>query len=200
MKISGKIEWLLAAAPREFHPCSFKAALPIACDALNARTVAIRAFQIHLYVVAHKPLCLFCGVVFLARPFPYGEKRSWRTRRSARYRQYVFVCLLYCTAVVLRAFFVKVQRLCRPAKTHRQRYAFAERQIAHSGKRGKGNTLPHGLKKSSYMKGKGTGNKAHLQSIFHFLVHIRIGVACVVFQRAGTKPCYVTLFTMPENR
>ena len=109
MKISGKIERLLAAAPREFHPCSFKAALPIACDALNARTVAIRVFQIHLYVIARKPLRLLCGAVVLARLFPYGEKRSWRTRRLARYRQYVFVCLLYCAAVVLRAFFVKVQ-------------------------------------------------------------------------------------------
>ena len=32
------------AAPREFHPPASRWALPIACDALNARTVAIREY------------------------------------------------------------------------------------------------------------------------------------------------------------
>ena len=66
-------------------------------------------------------------------------------------------------------------------------YAFAERQIAHNGKRGKGTRFPHGLKELSYMKRKGAGNKAHLQPVPHFLVHIGIGIARVVFQSAGTK-------------
>ncbi|WP_460161836.1 hypothetical protein [Ruminococcus sp. 25CYCFAH16] len=43
--MKGRNERLSAAAPREFHPCSFKAALPNACDALNARTMAIKAFR-----------------------------------------------------------------------------------------------------------------------------------------------------------
>lgn len=41
------------------------------------------------------------------------------------------------------------------------------------------------------MKSKGAGNKAHLQPVTHFLVHIGIGIARVVFQRAGTKFRYV---------
>ena len=32
------------AAPREFHPPAVCRALPIACDALNARTVAVREY------------------------------------------------------------------------------------------------------------------------------------------------------------
>jgi len=44
------------------------AALPIACDALNARTVAAREYHcIFCAVVAHKPLHLFFGAVLIAR-------------------------------------------------------------------------------------------------------------------------------------
>ena len=39
--------------------------------------------------------------------FPYGEKLSWRTRRLARYRRNVPVCLLCCAPKA--AFFVKEQ-------------------------------------------------------------------------------------------
>ena len=60
-----------------------------------------------LYVVAHKLLNLFYGAVVLARLFPYGEKLSWRTRRPARYRRNVPVCLLCCAPKA--AFFVKEQ-------------------------------------------------------------------------------------------
>ena len=34
----------VSTTSRELHPCSFKAALPIACDALNARTVDVKAY------------------------------------------------------------------------------------------------------------------------------------------------------------
>ena len=78
-------------------------------------------------------------------------------------------------------------------------YAFAERQIAHNGKRGKGDTLPAWAKRLSYMKSKGAGNKAHLQPVTHFLVHIGIGIARVVFQRAGTKFRYVTLVVLQDR-
>ena len=36
---------VVSTTPREFHPCSFKAALPNACDAFNARTMAIREYR-----------------------------------------------------------------------------------------------------------------------------------------------------------
>ena len=36
---------VVSTTPREFHPCSIKAALPNACDALNARTMAIREYR-----------------------------------------------------------------------------------------------------------------------------------------------------------
>lgn len=49
------------------------------------------------------------------------------------------------------------------------------------------------------MKSKGAGNKAHLQPVTHFLVHIGIGIARVVFQRAGTKFRYVTLVVLQDR-
>ena len=50
-----------------------------------------------------------------------------------------------------------------------------------------------------YMKSKGAGNKAHLQPVTHFLVHIGIGIARVVFQRADTKFRYVTLVVLQDR-
>lgn len=47
------------------------------------------------------------GAVVVARLFPVGEKLSWRTRRLARYRRNVPVCLLCCAPKA--AFFVKEQ-------------------------------------------------------------------------------------------
>ena len=45
----------------------------------------------------------------------------------------------------------------------------------------KGDTLPAWAKRLSYMKSKGAGNKAHLQPVTHFLVHIGIGIAPVSY-------------------
>ena len=102
------------------------------------------ASQKMLYVVAHKLLNLFYGAVVLARLFPNGEKRSWRTRRPARYRRNVPVA---CYAAHQRPLSLsRNNRLCRPVTVHRFRCAVTERQIAHNGKRGKGTRSPHGLK------------------------------------------------------
>ena len=49
------------------------------------------------------------------------------------------------------------------------------------------------------MKRKGAGNKAHLQPVPHFLVHIGISIARVVFQCAGTKFRYVTLIMLQDR-
>lgn len=59
--------------------------------------------------------------------------------------------------------------------------------------------IPAWAKRLSYMKSKGAGNKAHLQPVTHFLVHIGIGIARVVFQRAGTKFRYVTLVVLQDR-
>ena len=79
---------------------------------MGAPRNALRAFNAGvslscLRVLAHKLLNLFYGAVVLARLFPYGEKLSWRTRRLARYRRNVPVCLLCCAPKA--AFFVKEQ-------------------------------------------------------------------------------------------
>ena len=59
------------------------AALPIACDALNARTVAVREYHyIFCAVMACKVLRLLYGKMFLAR-LP-GRKVSWRIFRIVK--------------------------------------------------------------------------------------------------------------------
>ena len=59
------------------------AALPIACDALNARTVAIGEYHyIFCAVMARKQLRLLYGKMFLAR-LP-GREVSWRIFRIAK--------------------------------------------------------------------------------------------------------------------
>ena len=52
----------------------------------------------------------------------------------------------------------------------------------------RGTRSPHGLKELAYMKRKSAGNKAHLQPITHFFVHIGVSIARVVFQRCPLCP------------
>ena len=57
--------------------------LPIACDAFNARTVAVREYHyVFCAVMACKVLRLLCGRIFLAR-LPCREV-SWRILRTAK--------------------------------------------------------------------------------------------------------------------
>ena len=59
------------------------AALPIACDASNARTVAVREYHyVFCAVMAYKVLRLLYGRIFLAR-LP-DRKVSWRILRTAQ--------------------------------------------------------------------------------------------------------------------
>ena len=89
-------------------PHGSHAALPIACDALNARTVAVRKYHcIFCAVVARKPLHLLSGAVLVARLSgreyshqdsvmahpPYGSAQKERIRFA-----------LCCAAVILRRF------------------------------------------------------------------------------------------------
>ena len=72
------------SSPRESHPCIPHAALLIACDALNARTLTVREYQ---------PVCMSwpaSAALALRRGSDrstFQRKASWRTRRPARYRQ-----------------------------------------------------------------------------------------------------------------
>lgn len=89
------------------------AALPIACDALNARTVAVRKYH-----------CIFCVsspasryTCFPARCWslgcPGGDNltriASWRTRRMARRKRNVSDLPYAAPPLSCAAFFVKVQ-------------------------------------------------------------------------------------------
>ena len=92
------------------------AALPIACDALNARTVAVRKYH-----------CIFCVsspasryTCFPARCWslgcPGGDNltriASWRTRRMARRKRNVSDLPYAAPPLSCAAFFFKVQNGC----------------------------------------------------------------------------------------
>ena len=94
-------------------PHGSHAALPIACDALNARTVAVRKYH-----------CIFCVsspasryTCFPARCWslgcPGGDNltriASWRTRRMARRKRNVSDLPYAAPPLSCAAFFVKVQ-------------------------------------------------------------------------------------------
>ena len=55
--------------PRESHPCIPHAALLIACDALNARTLTVREYQPACMSWPAKQPRLHCGVVVIAPLF-----------------------------------------------------------------------------------------------------------------------------------
>lgn len=70
--------------PRESHPCIPHAALLIACDALNARTLTVREYQLP---VCHGPQAAALALRRGGDRSTFQRKASWRTRRPARYRQ-----------------------------------------------------------------------------------------------------------------
>ena len=99
---------LLATTSREFHPCSIKAALPIACDAFNARTVAVKEYQYYVYTSLPSN-CQFELRRKCLSLFPH-----WRGRRApaawlginGMYPN----CCLCCGELSAAAFFVKYDR------------------------------------------------------------------------------------------
>ena len=100
-----------------------------------------------LRILAHRLPHLFYGSVLsltclVGVPSCGLATGSWRTGRPAPHRQIVSVCLMLPEGFLCQG----TIRLCQPVKTYRFRYAFAERQIAHNWKRGKGTRSPHGLK------------------------------------------------------
>ena len=69
--------------PHGSHP-----ALPIACDAINARTDGCKGVSLSsLGIMAHSLPKLFCGMVLIAR-----LKRSWRTCQMAPPKENVSAC------------------------------------------------------------------------------------------------------------
>ena len=120
-------------------PHGSHAALPIACDALNARTVAVRKYHcVFCAFVARKPLHLLSGAVLVARlpgreyscrdsvmahP-PYGSAQKERIRFA-----------LCCAAVILRRFLCqgsKMAVLPRQAERKRGREKASRRRVCYS--------------------------------------------------------------------
>ena len=119
---------------------------------MGAPRNALRAFNAGvslscLCIFAHRLPHLFRGLVLslaclVGVPSCGLATGSWRTGRSAPHRQIVSVCLMLPEGFLCQVTigFVGLQKHINSG------YAFAERQIAHNGNRGKGTRSPHGLK------------------------------------------------------
>ena len=84
-----------------------RAALPIACDALNARTMAIREY--HYVSCVLSPIS--CYTYFTTRCWSLiPSRKSWRTRRMARRKRNVSDLPYAASPLSCVAFFVKEQK------------------------------------------------------------------------------------------
>ena len=84
-------------------------ALPIACDASNARTMAVRKY--HYVFCALSPAgCYPCFTVWYFSLAFLLRERSWRTRRMARHKRNVSDLPYTASPFYCAAFFVKEQR------------------------------------------------------------------------------------------
>jgi len=83
-------------------------ALPIACDAFNARTMAVRKYH-YVFCALSPAVCYICFAAWwFSFAFPVGE-RSWRTRRMARHKRNVSDLPYAASPFYCVAFFVKEQ-------------------------------------------------------------------------------------------
>lgn len=165
------------------------AALPIACDALNARTVAVRKYHcIFCAVVARKPLHLLSGAVLVARLSGRGNPSrivSWRTRRMARRKRNVSDLPYAAPPLSCAAFFVKVQNGFAAASA-------AERK--------------RGREKASRrcglflcLKGEDSHHQFCLQPFPNVVVYAKIDVPALVVQLPHGEAGYVAAEMLQDN-
>lgn len=84
-------------------------ALPIACDASNARTMAVRKY--HYVFCALSPAgCYPCFTAWYFSLASLLRERSWRTHRMARHKRNVSDLPYAASPFYCAAFFVKEQR------------------------------------------------------------------------------------------
>ena len=89
-------------------------ALPIACDASNARTMAVRKYH-YIFCALSPAGCYPCFTVWYFSLAFRLRKRSWRTHRMARHKRNVSDLPYAASPFSCVAFFVKVQNGCAAA-------------------------------------------------------------------------------------
>ena len=95
-------------------------ALPIACDASNARTMAVRKYH-YIFCALSPARCYPCFTVwYFSLTFRLRE-RSWRIRRMARHKRNVSDLPYTASPFYFAAFFVKEQRAVLRYGTEKKR-------------------------------------------------------------------------------
>ena len=167
------------------------AALPIACDALNARTVAVRKYH-----------CIFCVsspasryTCFPARCWSLGcpgrntpaRIASWRTRRMARRKRNVSDLPYAAPPLSCAAFFFKVQKwLCCPRQQR-------------NGKGGESESVPPPPRLFLCPKGEDSHHQFCLQPFPNVVVYAEIDVPALVVQLPHGKTGYVAAEMLQDN-
>ena len=101
-------------------------ALPIACDASNARTMAVRKY--HYVFCALSPAgCYPCFTVWYFSLAFLLRERSWRTRRMARHKRNVSDLPYAASPFYCAAFFIKEQGAVLRYGTEKGKEAFQYR-------------------------------------------------------------------------
>ena len=166
------------------------AALPIACDALNARTVAVRKYH-----------CIFCAsspasryTCFPARCWslgcPGGDNlariASWRTRRMARRKRNVSDLPYAAPPLSCAAFFFKVQNGCAT-------------RVNSGTEKGVRESVPPPLRLFLCPKGEDSHHQFCLQPFPNVVVYAEIDVPALVVQLPHGEAGYVAAKMLQDN-
>ena len=167
------------------------AALPIACDALNARTMAVRKYH-----------CIFCVsspasryTCFPARCWSLGcpggntpaRIASWRTRRMARRKRNVSDLPYAAPPLSCAAFFFKVQKwLCCPRQQR-------------NGKGGESESVPPPPRLFRCPKSEDSHHQFCLQPFPNVVVYAEIDVPALVVQLPHGEAGYVAAEMLQDN-
>lgn len=154
-------------------------ALPIACDASNARTMAIRKY--HYVFCALSPAgCYLCFTVWYFSLAFLLRERSWRTRRMARHKRNVSDLPYTASPFYCAAFFIKEQRVVLRYGTEKGE-AFQYRVGLFSPKC---EDCPH---------------QSCLQPFPNILVNAIIDIAALVVELPHGKTCYVAAEMLQDH-
>ena len=152
-------------------------ALPIACDALNARTVAIGEYHyIFCAVMARKQLRLLYGKMFLAR-LP-GREVSWRIFRIAKAQKESIRFALWYAAVILRVCLSKNRRQMIPAL---------------SAERGTQTATLLNLENQDSL------HKLWAKAISYILIYAVIGISPLITELSHRKVCDIASVMLHDN-
>ena len=154
-------------------------ALPIACDASNARTMVVRKYH-YIFCALSPAGCYPCFTVWYFSLAFRLKKRSWRTHRMARHKRNVSDLPYTASPFYCAAFLVKEQRAVLRYGTEKGE-AFQYRVGLFSPKC---EDCPH---------------QFCLQPFAYFFVYSKINISSLIIELPHGKTCYIAAGMLQYN-